>query len=186
MDAIEALLTRNSVAQLTEPAPTDQQLDIILHAGLRANDHRRLRPWKFLIIDGDARAKLGQLMLQISLQDNPQLPEDKQRDIADKPLRAPLIIAVVAKVRDNEKVPNIEQQLSTAGAAQLMMLAAHAQGIGAIWRSGSLSHDSRMVSGLGLDSRDKIIGFLYMGTPKAIKPLASMDAENFTERWNGQ
>jgi nitroreductase len=58
MNAIEALLTRYSVGRLTTPAPTGEALDNIIKAGLHANDHKRLRPWKFLIIEGEARNKL--------------------------------------------------------------------------------------------------------------------------------
>lgn len=185
MDAIEAILTRNSVAQLTEPGPTAQQLDNILSAGLRANDHRRLRPWKFLLIEGQARNQLGQIMVNIQLQDNADLTEQQQQSLAAKALRAPLIIAVIATVSADEKVPEIEQILSAGGAAQLMMLAAHAQGVGAVWRTGDIAYDSRMKSALGLAQQDQIVGFLYMGTAKSVKPLAPMNTEDYVVRWQG-
>jgi nitroreductase len=185
MDAIEALVTRNSVAQLTEPGPTAEQLDNILQAAIRANDHRRLRPWKFLIIEGQARNKLGELMVKINREDNPELTPEKQQDLAAKALRAPLIVTVVATVRKNEKVPNIEQVLSAGAAAQLMMVAAHAQGVGAIWRTGNIAFDQRMRDGLGLESGDQIVGFLYMGTPKAVKQLTPMDINDYVTHWNG-
>ncbi|MBL4827820.1 MAG: nitroreductase family protein [Spongiibacteraceae bacterium] len=183
MDAINALLTRNSVALLTEPAPSKKQLDNIFQAGLRANDHRHLRPWKILQIDGGAREKLGELILEISLEDNPDLSIEKQGQIVAKALRAPLILVMVAVVRDNEKVPDIEQLLSAGGAAQLMMLAAHAQGVGAVWRTGSIAYDKRMIRGLDLEEGDHIVGFLYMGTPKVVKPLQSIDVDDFVIHW---
>ncbi len=185
MDALEALHTRNSVAQLTEPAPTTEQLDNILQAAMRANDHRRLRPWKFLIVDGEARNKLGQLMLKIKLQDEPELAEDQQQRIVAKPLRAPLVIVVIAKVRSDENVPDIEQILSAGGAAQLMMVAAHAQGVGAIWRTGGLAYDARMRTGLDLEEGDQIVGFLYMGTAQTVKRLAEMNPQDYILPWSG-
>lgn len=185
MNALEALHTRNSVALLCEPGPDAEQLENVFQAGLRANDHRRLRPWQFLIIEGDARQKLGQAMVDIALQDDPRLPEEEQQKLAAKPLRAPLIIIAVARVRADEKVPEIEQLLSAGGAAQLMMLAAHAQGIGAIWRTGKFAYDKRINAVLGLASEDQIVGFLYMGTAKATKPLTDIRSDNFVSHWPG-
>lgn len=184
MDALQALHTRNSVAQLCEPAPTAEQLNNILQAGIRANDHRRLRPWRFLQIEGDARSKLGQLMVDIKLQDKPAFNADEQQALRAKPLRAPTILVVVATVRNNEKVPDVEQVLSAGGAAQLMMAAAHAQGIGAVWRTGGMAYDARMIAGLGLDPQDQIIGFIYLGTPKTVKKLAELDVNDYLSQWS--
>jgi nitroreductase len=183
MSALEALHTRNSVALLCEPGPSEKQLDNILLAGLRASDHRRLRPWRFLVIQGGARLKLGQSMIEISLRDNPDMPPEEQKKIAAKTLRAPLIIVVAAQVRTDEKVPEIEQLLAAGGAAQLMVLAAHAQGLGSIWRTGKFAYDKRTNEVLGLDSRDQIVGFLYMGTAKAVKPLSEINTADFVTHW---
>jgi len=184
MDALTALLTRQSVSQVGEPGPTPTQLEAILKAGLRANDHGRLRPWQFLLIEGEARRKLGKLFVQVTLQDKPDFPKEEQEKLAAKALRAPLIITVIARLKPSDKVPEIEQLLSAGGAAQLMMAAAHAQGMGAVWRTGSLAYDKRVHAGLGLEASDQIIGFLYMGTPKGdAKPFAELKIEEFVRRW---
>lgn len=184
MDALTALLTRQSVSQVGEPGPTPAQLENILKAGLRANDHGRLRPWHFLLIEGDMRHKLGKLFVQITLQDKPDFSKDEQEKLAAKALRAPLIITVIARVKPSDKVPEIEQLLSAGGAAQLMMAAAHAQGIGAVWRTGGLAYDRRLHDGLGLEAKDQIIGFLYMGAAKGdSKPLTELKVEEFMRRW---
>ena len=104
MDVLDALHTRNSVAQLQEPGPTAKQLDNILKAGLRANDRKHLRPWKFIVIEGDARVKLGELCAE-SL--SPLSDTDKEKELI-KPLRAPMIITVVACIRPENKVPDIK------------------------------------------------------------------------------
>ncbi len=186
MDALTALHTRNSVNLLDEPAPSADQLDAIFKAGLRACDHKNLRPWRFLLIEGEAREKFGELMATVK---QAMQPEPLSQELADKlrskPFRAPTIIAVAAKVTEHEKVPEIEQVLSAGGAAQLMMTAAHAQGIGAIWRSGSLMFEPAMLEGLGLDDSHRMIGFLYLGTPKTIKPLPDLDPADFVTAWQG-
>ena len=186
MDALTALHSRNSVNLLCEPGPTSGQLDNIFKAGLRACDHKDLRPWRYLVIDGDARAPLGELMAEVKrAMDGGQLDEDLADKLRGKPFRAPTIIAVIAHITEHEKVPEIEQLLSAGASAQMMMTAAHAQGIGAIWRSGSPMFRPEMREGLGLELNEQLVGFLYMGTPKAIKPLPELDPADFVRRWTG-
>ena len=185
MDAIEALHTRNSVSSLQEPGPDAGQLDAILKAGLRANDRKKLRPWRFLLIEGDARVRLGEMMLDTCLQDEPLMDDEAREKERNKPLRAPLIVVVAARIRPDIKVPDIEQLLSAGGACQMMSLAAHALGLGCIWRTGAAAYDKRIHDGLGLeyDAGDRIAGFMYMGTPKASKALTDFNLEEIAERW---
>jgi len=184
MDALTALHSRNSVNLLSEPGPTKDQFDNIIKAGLRACDHGNLRPWKYLVIEGDARHKFGELLEQVKVNmDGKDLSDQTAKKVRSKPLRAPMIIAVVAKVTTDPKIPEIEQVLSAAASAQMMMTAAHAQGIGAIWRSGSLMFEKTMHEGLGLDENDQLVGFIYLGTPKAIKPLPQLESKDFVEHW---
>lgn len=186
MEALTALHSRNSVNLLSDPAPSSAQLEAIFQAGLRACDHKNLRPWRFLVIDGKARQKFGLLMVSVkqAAQAEP-LSDDLADKLASKPFRAPTIVAVAAKITEHEKVPEIEQVLSAGAAAQLMMTAAHAQGIGAIWRSGSMMHHPAMLEGLGLDDSHRMVGFLYLGTPKAIKPLPELNPADFVKVWQG-
>jgi nitroreductase len=150
-----------------------------------ASDHRHLRPWRFVLIEGEAREKLGQVFVDSALEREPDLSAEQRADIAGKTLRAPLIIAVVARVRPNPKVPDIEQLLSAGGAAQLMLVAAHAQGFGGIWRTGGAAYDALVRRRLGLEEGDQIVGFLYLGTPQAAKKLADIDYRDYTVSWNG-
>lgn len=186
MDAITALHTRNSINLLTEPAPTDEQLDNIFKAGLRACDHRNLTPWKYLVIEGEAREQFGELMVEVkSAMEGDELDPALAAKLKAKPMRAPTIIVVVANIVPSEKVPDIEQVLSAGASAQMMMVAAHAQGVGAIWRSGSLMFQPQMREGLGLQVSDQIVGFLYLGTPQAAKPVPELDPADFVEIWKG-
>ena len=186
MDALTALHTRNSINLLTEPAPSKQQLDNIIKAGLRACDHRSLKPWKFLLIEGEARAKFGDLMVKAKeAADGCKLAPDFAISLKNKPFRAPTILVVVAAIKQHDKVPEVEQILSAGAAAQMMMTAAHAQDIGAIWRSGSMMFTDQMHRGLGLDTNDKIVGFIYLGKAKIAKPLAELDPSDFLSTWEG-
>lgn len=185
MEALTALLTRSSASQLDEPAPTAEQLECIIKAGMRANDHGRLKPWRFILIEGTARQRLGDLFARIEKVDNPAATDDECRKLANNPLRAPLLIVVVATVRPHEKIPAIEQTLSAAAAAQLMLVAAHAQGLGGIWRTGKMAYHPQVAQQLGLAAGDQVIGFLYIGTPKSSKPFNEENPADFMVRWHG-
>lgn len=190
MEAITLLQTRNSVAALTEPGPSIEQINIMLSAAVRAPDHARLRPWRFLTISGDDRHALGQLFVdatQLRLKDGGEPPLDEAgcARLAAKPLRAPLILVVIATLTEHPKVPPVEQVLSAGCAAHGILLAAHALGFGAIWRTGANAFDATVERGLGLDAGEQIVGYLYLGTPVGYKPLPDVDVTDFCQPWHG-
>lgn len=173
MDALQALLTRASVPakQLTEPAPEGSDLDTILAAAVRAPDHGGLRPWRFLLIRGPARARLGDVLAEAFHHREPEAELALVERQRAKPLRAPLIVAVVAHVdRDHPKVPEIEQVLATGAAIENMLLAAHALGYGAIWLTGDGAYDRDVADALGLAHDERIVGFVYLGTASGELP----------------
>lgn len=189
MNALELLHDRRSVPadQLDEPAPAGEDLDAILRAGVAAADHDGLQPWRFLIIRGAARAALGEVFaraLSARAPDSDGQALEKQRS---KPMRAPLILAVAARIDpDNARVPAIEQVLSAGAALNQMQLAANALGYGAIWLTGPNAHDGQVAEALGLDFDDRLVGFLYLGTPRAESaPKKRPDPQRFVTEWNG-
>jgi len=187
MDALTALHTRNSINLLCEPGPSETQLENIVKAGLRACDHKSLTPWKFVLIEGAARNEFGNLMVRSKeAADKGPISPELAAKLVSKPLRAPTILVVAASIQKHDKVPEIEQVLSAGASAQMMMTAAHAQGVGAIWRSGSLMFTSEMRKGLNLANTDQIVGFIYLGTPKAAKPVPALKPEDFLVRWTGE
>ncbi len=185
MLALDALHNRISVNLLCEPAPSAEQLENIFKAGLRACDHKNLRPWRFLLIEGDARHRFGELMVKAKEgQDvNIECLEEEKNKLRNKPFRAPTIVAVVADIKPHKKVPEIEQLLSAGAAAQMMMTAAYAQNLGAIWRSGSLMFEDTMKEGLGLTQDQKLVGFLYLGQIKASKNVPKLNPDDYVVRW---
>lgn len=167
MDVLEAIATRSSVSALSEPGPTDAQLAILLRAAARAPDHARLRPWRFLIIRGEARQRFGDLVADALRASEPGVaPEALDRERL-KPLRAPAILVVAVTPTPHPKVPEIEQILAGGAATQNILLAAHALGLGAIWRTGAPAYDPRVVEALGFPPQTRIIGFVYLGAPTA-------------------
>ncbi len=184
MNALDALLNRASVSQLREPAPSPAQLDIICRAALRAADHARLRPWRFLLVRGESRERLGGLFGQAALDSNPRLPELERERARRKALRAPLIIVVIASHVEHPKVPAFDQDLSAGAGAQNMLIAAHAQGVGAIWRTGPMAEHPVVMKGMGLAEHEKIIGFIYLGTAAGnLKTPPELDPVDFFREW---
>lgn len=187
--SIEKLLTgRVSSPLLTEPGPTDEQLQLMFRAALRAPDHGRLRPWRFIVIKEPAREHLGQLFAEAARASQPQLFEDALERYRLMPLRAPVLIALVCKIQPHGRIPEIEQQLSLGAAAQNILHAAYAQGVGAIWRTGAISYHSRVAAGLGLADREQLLGFIYLGHPgrdldKQTPP--PLDPADFVSHWDG-
>ena len=184
MDALDALLNRVSAPRLAEPGPTREQLDAICRAALRAADHALLRPWRFLVIREQARERLGELFVEAALAADPTLTPAGQDRLRGKTLRAPMIIVVIASHIAHPKVPGIEQDLSAAAAAQNMLNAAHAQGLGAMWRTGSMAYDQQVMAGLGLAENEKIIGFIYLGAINGkAKTLRPEDPTEHFKEW---
>lgn len=186
MDAITALHTRNSAAKLTEPAPTAEDREQIFQAALSAPDHARLRPWRFLTVEGEARKVLGEKMAAASLKDKPELEDTIYNKLLSAPLRAPLILIAVAKIQIHPKVPEIEQLLSAGSAVSQMLVAAHALGYAGIWRTGSVSFSRTFMDSMGLAANEKIVGFIYLGSINGTaKPLAKLSSSEFFSEWDG-
>ncbi|MBV9996364.1 MAG: nitroreductase [Caulobacteraceae bacterium] len=182
MDTIEALFTRASPPLLTAPGPTAGQLDTILKAGSRAPDHGRMQPFRFAIMEGAARQRLGDLMAESLYRREPEASASKLDAERAKTQRAPLIIAVAAVLQPNPKVPEVEQIVCAGAAAQNMLLAAHAMGLGAFWRTGPASYDPAVKTGLGFSEADAIVGFLYFGTATVTPPERPVDVAAVTRR----
>lgn len=163
MDALDALNTRQTAKTYGDTAPTREHLAQVLQSAVRAPDHGRLRPWRFMLIEGNQRRKFGELLAASALRRVPGLSEgDLQRE-CDKALRAPLIIVTACRVVPGTKVPAIEQLMAAGAATQNILLALHALGYVAAWKTGEAAYDTEVKKALGLSSDDHIVGFVYTG-----------------------
>jgi nitroreductase len=185
MDAIDALLNRRSSPVLTSPGPTKEQLQLLFKAALKAPDHSRLRPWRFLIITDNHRNKLGEIFTKaISLKNNRELSEQEQHRYQQLPMRAPTIVAPICCIKEHKKVPEIEQMLSLAAGVQSMLLMAFTLGVGAYWRTGELCYNDFVAKQLGLSATEKLCGFVYLGTKVEKNTLKEeLNIEDFTSYW---
>ncbi|HYT31160.1 MAG TPA: nitroreductase [Thermoanaerobaculia bacterium] len=163
MDASELLRTRFSALKLGEPAPSARAVQAMLESAGRAPDHGRLRPWRLILIEGDARLDFGKILADALSRRNPLANEQALAREREKALRAPLIIVVATRCDRSAKIPIIEQIVSAGCAAHGIMLAAVAEGLGAMWRTGDPAYDNEVKKSLGIEPDDLIIGFIYVG-----------------------
>lgn len=184
MDAITAITQRVSVAQLTGPGPTDQQLEQMYRGAFRAPDHAWMRPWRYLTIKDTGLVQLGEVFAEASLQDDPTLSTEKLSKIKSKPQRAPVMIVAIAHTEAHNKVPAIEQQLAVAAGIQNILNIAYAQGLGAIWRTGSMAYHSHVKQALGLDQQEDILGFIYLGHVNCkLKKAPDLAMQDYVKEW---
>jgi nitroreductase len=183
MQALDALLNRVSVPRLIEPAPDQAQREVLFQAAARTPDHGQLRPWRLLTIEGQAREQLGEVLAEAAAAkpDASVASLDKARAM---PLRAPLLMVVIACLQEHPKVPKDEQRITAGCAAHGILLAAYAQGIGAVWRTGELSYSPVLAERLGLQANEEVLGFLYLGTPqKPPRQAPRLDSTQFVGHW---
>ncbi|WP_158922870.1 nitroreductase [Acidisphaera sp. S103] len=186
MDALELMLSRESALKLESPGPSAEELNRIFDSAVRAPDHGRLRPWQFVVIDETHRAAFGALMADSLRRRDPTATDIELQRERDKAFRAPVIVAVAAKVRKGNKIPEIEQIASASAAAQTIMLAAPAIGYGAVWKTGAPAYDPVVKTALGLAEDDNIVGFLYIGTQVGgPSPIPRPEARDFVTAWAG-
>jgi nitroreductase len=185
---VELLLSRQSMNLLQEPAPDGAELDLILDAGLRAPDHGRLRPWRFVLIRGAQRAAWADRLAEAALArdpvNGPAMSEKSRAWVA----RTPLIIAVGVEVKDG-KIPEVEQMLSAGAAAMNMLNAIHLLGYGGMWVTGANSYDPQVNKWLGFEAPSRLVGFLGVGTPRPLPAdapkIARPSRDRHTTEWTG-
>jgi nitroreductase len=165
-DLFSCLDTRRSTPsrQLTTPGPDDATLLRMLQTAVRVPDHGKRVPFRFLRIAGDARGALGQVLVMRLRERNPAAGDaeiDKERHRFS---HAPMVIAVVARLGPDDKIPESERFSSASCACFALLQAAHAAGFGAQWLTGWPAYDPAVLHLLGLDSDEKIAGFVHVGT----------------------
>jgi len=183
MDALELLTQRTSTPALRAPAPTADQVKLMLDAACRAPDHGMLRPYRFLVIEGEALNKLGQLYLRAGLTKDPEMDEAQQKKLQNMPLRAPMIIVIIAVKQEHPKVPEVEQVITAGCAAHAIVQSAFAQGLGAMWRTGAMTHDPLVREGLEIAENEEIVGFVYLGRSLMVRAAPEFDTATLTQSW---
>jgi nitroreductase len=168
MDVFEAIYHRHSQKKVKQDPVPRQIIEKLLDAAVQAPNHYKVRPWRFIIMTENARQKLGTVMAA-SLQDRqPDFPQEAFDKARTTPLQAPVVIAVGVEKPTEPKVLEIENICAVAAAIENLLLAAHALGLGAKWRTGEWARDLKVKEFLGFEPDQNILGFIYVGYPEYI------------------
>jgi nitroreductase len=165
---IAFLSKRRSVKpdRLVAPGPTPAELDTILTIASRVPDHKKLAPWRFILLEGEARAHLGDVVAEACVAAEKEPPSHVRLETErTRLMRAPLVIAVVSRVTPHRSAPEWEQVLSAGAACFNLCLAANALGYGTSWITEWIAYNKAVGTALGLGDNERIAGFIYVGTP---------------------
>src|ERR1700755_2319260 len=150
---------------MSGPGPPPDELETILTVGARVPDHGKLAPWRFIVFEGDARNRAGEVIARVFAKENPSAPASDIEAEKKRMIDAPLVIGVVSFTRPHPKVPPWEQELSAGASAMNIVTAATALGCGACWLTGWFAFDRDVLDGLGLKADEKLAGLIHIGTP---------------------
>lgn len=163
-----ALLARRrstKIAHLVEPGPSPDQIDALIALSTRVPDHGKIGPWRFVVIDGDARARAGEALAQVIAHDA-GVDDAKLAAARGIFLRAPSCAMVVSSPKPSPKVPEWEQIMSAGAVCFALLLGAHAMGFAGAWLTEWPAFDARARKALGLADHERIAGFVYLGTAR--------------------
>jgi nitroreductase len=165
MELFDAIATRATAARLEGPGPTPEQFERLLSAAVRAPDHGRLKPWRFIRVDGAARESLANAVAEARRDQIPTYTDEQMEIEREKIRRSPSILVVGCAVRkDIAKVPEIEQVIAVGAAVENLLLAAHDLGVGVMWKTGPAAYSPKVKAAMGLAADDHIVAILHLGT----------------------
>ena len=180
MEVLEAIHTRHSEGKVKPDQVPHDLIEQLLASAVQAPNHYKVRPWRFVVLIGAGREKLGEAMAQSTKVNQSDATEDDLQKDRAKPLRAPVVIAVgvdkpaLTKAKENENV------CAAAAAIQNMLLAAHALGLAAMWRTGPSATDPAIKHLFGWEADQYLIGFVYSGYP--LETPAPQERPSFEDR----
>lgn len=153
------------------PDPVPRTLvEDLLRAAVCAPNHRLTRPWRFVVLSGAARRRVGEAHATSVARDRPDAAEDVVAREAARLERAPVVVVSVVTTDPTDGVRAREDRDAVAAATQNLLLAAHARGLAAMWRTGAMVDEREVRAELGLGSEDAIVGFVYVGYEDVAPP----------------
>ncbi|MED0679328.1 nitroreductase [Aneurinibacillus thermoaerophilus] len=188
-DLLELIMTRRTIGKVKDDPVPREDIEKILEAGNWAPSHFNTQPWKYFVITGNGRKRLGEAYAKIALLEKGEgLTDAETKALYEKSMnkafRAPLVIAVACLPHEEEYVVEAEEFAAVAASIQNMLLAAHALGYGAIWRTGAPSYHPVMKELFGLGAKDRLMGLVYIGRPDMVRESRRIPVEQKTEWWS--
>ncbi|WP_417464441.1 nitroreductase [Kordiimonas sp.] len=160
----DLLMNRRSVKarDMVGPGPDRADMEKILAAALRVPDHGKLFPWRYLVLEGAAREKLGDMIAKALIEEN-ETSEKVAEKMKGYATQGPVLVVAISSVREESTIPVWEQELSAGAACQNMITAATALGYASCWLTGWASYSPTVKAGLGLKANENIAGFIFFG-----------------------
>ena len=174
---IASMLARRSVATFAEPGPTAPQLELILAAATTVPDHGNLRPWRFVVVDGDGRGRFGEALAAAALEADPDLTPERADKARRKATLAPCLVVLIASPVEPAKVPVWEQVVSASCTGYAMVLAADALGLGAVWKTAAVVQGDALRAALDLAPGEQVLGWVNIGRrpDRTVAPRRELD-----------
>ena len=164
-DTIALLRARRSAppAVMSGPSPTPEEIQTLLSLASRVPDHGKLAPWRFILFEGDGRARAGAIFADIYAKAHPG--EDKERAMAENNrfTLAPLVVGVISRAAPHQKIPEWEQVLSAGAVCMNLLVAANALGYAAAWLTEWVAYDRGVLALLGVAEHERVAGFIHIG-----------------------
>jgi nitroreductase len=183
---IEAIRSRRSVRKMrTDLLPTKEQIETILEAAIWAPNHHLTEPWRFVVIAGDERSRLGDALAEALLSTFPDTIPEKLEMERLKPLSAPVIVTMVASPQTGPKIVPQEELVAAGAALQNMLLAAHSLGMSSMVRTGVHGFSERMKGYFGMKEGESLVGMVYLGYPAEASPIGKRSGHREKTSWRG-
>ena len=138
----------------------------MLELAVRTPDHGKLAPWRFIVFEGEARARAGALFAEVRKAASPDATAE-QLAIERGRFSAPVVVAVISTAAPHVKIPESEQVASAAAVTMNLIHAACALGFKATWITGWMAYDRRVLEGLGLKPHETLVGYVFIGSAPA-------------------
>jgi nitroreductase len=166
MDVFDTIHNRHSQGKVKQDPVPRALIEKLLSAAVQAPNHYKVRPWRFVVLTGNARNQLGDVFAASQRDRYPDLPPEASDKTRGLPLRAPVVIAVGVDRPSEEKVLDIENVCAVSAACQNILLAAEAEGLAVKWRTGEWARDPKIKEYLGFSADQHLIAYLYIGYPE--------------------
>lgn len=164
-DILALLASRRSqnIMMMAGPGPHAEELATMLRLAARVPDHGKLAPWRFLVIEGEARNRAGEICARVWAQKHPDADDGRLSLELARYLPAPLIVCVISRAAPHVKIPEWEQVLSAGALCMNLTITACAMGFATNWMTGWVAYDREAMREFGLAEHETIAGFIYIG-----------------------
>jgi nitroreductase len=182
-DPLDLILSRRSVGRVGDAPVAREVVERLLTAAVSAPNHHLTTPWRFVVLTGAARRRVGEAHAAAVRRTRPGLPAESDDREAARLERAPVVIACIARADDGDPVRRREDRDAVAAAVQNLLLAAHGLGLAAMWRTGAMVDEPEVHAELGLGRDDAIVAFVYVGHPLDPPPARVREPADGVTEW---